>query len=139
MTDVSATIAPNSQQLTADDLMVGPLTITITKVSASNEKEQPIVINFEGDHGKPYKPCKIMRRVLVHCWGADGARYVGRGMTLYRDPDVMFGGLKVGGIRISHMSHIEQAMTMALTATRGKKSAFTVRPLKKAGQQQDAA
>jgi hypothetical protein len=70
-----------------------------------------------------------MRRVLVHVWGKDGNAYVGRAMKVYRDPKVLFGGVEVGGIRISHMSHIDKAVTMALTMTRANKKPFTVQPL----------
>lgn len=130
MADLSTTIAPKSDQLNADDLIVGPRTVTITRVSACPDSaEQPIAVNFDGDGGKPYKPCKSMRRVLVHVWGRDGDSYVGRAMTLYRDPEVQFGGLKVGGIRISHMSHIDRPMVMALTETRAKRKPYTVQPL----------
>ena len=71
-----------------------------------------------------------MRRVLVHVWGEKGEVYVGRSITLYKDPEVMWGGVKTGGIRISHMSHIDKPMTMALTATRANRKPFTVQPLK---------
>lgn len=131
MTDLSQTIAPRSDQLNSDDLIGGPRTITITKVSACPDSaEQPIAVSFEGDGGKPYKPCKSMRRVLVQAWGADGAAFVGRRLTLYRDPKVKFGGMEVGGIRISHMSHIDREMVMALTETRAKRTPYKVRPLK---------
>lgn len=128
--DMTMFITPKSDQLNADDLIGGPRTITVTKVSANQgSPEQPVSIWFEGDDGKPYKPCKSMRRVLVHVWGSDARSYVGRSMTLYCDPGVQFGGMKVGGIRISHMSHIGKEQTMALTATRAKRAPFTVRPL----------
>ncbi|MDR3439850.1 hypothetical protein [Telmatospirillum sp.] len=129
MTDLRKTIAPKSDQMNSDDLIGGARTITVTKVSLCTEAEQPIAINFEGDNGKPYKPCKSMRRVMVTVWGPDGGAYAGRSMTLYRDPSVQFGGLAVGGIRISHMSHIDKPVTMALTATRANRKAFTVKPL----------
>lgn len=130
MVDMSLTIAPKSDQLNADDLISGPLTVRITKVSANEgSAEQPISIFFEGDNGKPYKPCKSMRRVLVQVWGKDGSAYPGRSMTLYRDPKVQFGGLAVGGIRISHMSHIDHDVTMALTESKAKRKPFTVKPL----------
>ena len=131
MMDVGTTIAPKSDQLNSDDLISGPRTVTITRV-AGNEgsAEQPINIFFEGDDGKPYRPCKSMRRVLVSVWGRDGNEYVGRAMTLYRDPSVRFGGLEVGGTRISHMSHIDKPITMALTATRANRKPYTVQPLK---------
>lgn len=129
MTDMLKSIAPKSDQLNADDLSAGrTLTIKITKVSGV-AGEQPIAINYEGDNGKPYMPCKSMRRVLVNVWGKDGADYVGRSLTLYCDPKVMFGGVAVGGLRISHMSHIDKDMTMALTATRSNRKPFTVKPL----------
>ena len=52
-------------QLNADDLIGGPRTITVTRVSKMKEPDQPIAIYFEGDGGKPYKPGKSMRRVLL--------------------------------------------------------------------------
>ena len=128
MTDLSATIVPKSDQLNADDLIVGPRTIEITRVSVASA-DQPVSIYFKGDDGKPYKPCKSMRRVLVMLWGADSTAYTGRTMTLYRDNEVRFGSDEVGGIRISHMSHIDRDMTVSLTATRGKKKPHTVRRL----------
>jgi hypothetical protein len=70
-----------------------------------------------------------MARVMVTCWGPDANQYIGRSLTLYRDPKVLWGGLAVGGIRISHMSHIDDAHTMALTATKGSRKPFTVKPL----------
>ncbi len=134
MTDLSTTIAPKSDQLNSDDLIAGPMTIKITKVSANlSTPEQPISISFEGDNGKPYKPCKSMRRVLVNIWGSDGNKFPGRSMTLYRDPAVKFGGFDVGGIRISHMTDITKPVTMALTASKANRKPFTVQPLQAPG------
>jgi hypothetical protein len=85
--------------------LTGPITITITGVTVKGGgQEQPVAIHFEGDDGKPYKPCKSMSRVLVSAWGPDSSKYVGRSLTLYCDPKVKWGGMEVGGIRISHMS-----------------------------------
>ena len=128
MIDLRGTIKPKSDQLNADDLIGGPVTIRITGV-AVGEGEQPVSISFDGDGGKPFKPGKSMRRVLVNLWGPDGAAYIGRSLTIYRDEQVVFGGVEVGGIRISHMSHLQRETTMALTATKAKRKPFTVRPL----------
>lgn len=128
--DMSTTISPKSTQLNADDLIAGPRNITITSVSANpGNAEQPVAISFEGDGGRPFLPCKTIRRVMVHCWGKDASAYIGRTMTLYRDPEVTWGGMKVGGIRISHMSHIDGSKTMALTATQKQRKPYTVKPL----------
>jgi len=128
MIDLRGTIKPKSDQLNADDLIGGPVTIRITDVSVG-EGDQPVSISFEGDGGKPFKPGKSMRRVLVNLWGPDGETYVGRSLTIYRDEQVVFGGVEVGGIRISHMSNLQRETTMALTATKAKRKPFTVKPL----------
>jgi hypothetical protein len=128
--DMSEFVAPKSDQLNSDDLIAGPRTIRITKVKANEgSKEQPINVYFDGDDGKPYRPCLSMRRVMIAVWGPDASHYIGRSMTLYRDPSVTWGGLEVGGIRISHLSHIEREMTMALTATKKARKPYTVKPL----------
>lgn len=130
MTDLSGTIVPKSDQMNADDLISGPRTIKITKVTAdTGSAEQPILIHYDGDGGKPYKPCKSMRRVMVSIWGSDGALFAGRSMTLYRDPSVKWGGMEVGGIRISHMSDMDAPVTMALTATKQSRKPYRVEPL----------
>lgn len=129
--DLRDTIIAKSDQLNSDDLMGGPITVTIRDVTKKQgEKDQPISIFYNGDDNKPWKPCKSMRRVLLQLWGHEGKDYIGRGLTLYRDEKVQWGGEAVGGIRISHMSHIKGEEIMALTATRGSKKQYKVRPLK---------
>jgi hypothetical protein len=130
MIDMSSTIIPKSDQLNSDDLISGPVTIKITSVKKDEgSKEQPILIFFEGDNGKPWKPCKSMRKVLVEVWGKDGLSYVGRRLTLYRDPTVTWGGLAIGGIRVSHMGDIDADRTFALTATKQSRKPYTVKRL----------
>ena len=129
MSDMKQAIIPKSDQLNADDLMTGPITVKITAVTVRGGQEQPVAISYEGDNGKPYKACKSMCRVLVTAWGPDSQKYVGRSMTLYCAPRVKWAGMEVGGIRISHMSDIEAPLTMALTVTRANKKPFTVKPI----------
>lgn len=138
MTDLTDTILAKSDQITADDLLSGPRTVRITDVQADAGAEQPVTIHIEGDT-KVFRPSKSMRRVLVHCWGPDGAAYVGRSVTLYRDPAVTFGGAQVGGIRISAMSHLERAMTLALAESRKSRKPFRVQPLRVEPQEEKAA
>lgn len=130
MNDMRSVIIPKSDQINADDLIGGPKTITITDVSIRPGTEQPVSIRFDGDGGKPYKPSKSMCRVMVNCWGPDASVYVGRSMTLYRDPKIKWGGMEVGGIRISHMTDIKATTIMALTETRGNKKPHTVQVLR---------
>lgn len=130
MTDISNlsdTVKPKSNQLNSDDLLSGPITVTIEAV-ARGTAEQPVRVSISGGF-QPYYPCKSMRRVLIACWGDDGRAWVGRSMTLYADPAVKFGGVQVGGIRISHLSDIQKDTTLALTVTKAKREPFTVKKL----------
>jgi hypothetical protein len=126
--DLTRTIEPNSDQLNADDLIAGPQTFTVERVSAGSA-EQPVDVHLVELPGRPYRPSKSMRRVLVATWGKEGAVYAGRRLTLYRDPEVTFGRDKVGGIKISHLSHIEKRQAIALTVTRGRRAPHVVEPL----------
>lgn len=126
--DLTDSIIPNSDQLNADDLMAGPRTVTIAEV-VRGSSEQPVDVVLVEFPGRPFRPSKSMRRVMVAAWGVQSSAYLGRRMTIYRDPDVMFGGAKVGGIRISHLSHIDKPLKVALTVTRGKRAPYVVNPL----------
>jgi hypothetical protein len=119
--DMLSTIIPKSDQLNADDLIGAPRTIKITACVVRIDQAQPVAISFEGDNGKPYKPCKGMRRILVQLWGPDSKNYVGRSLTLCRDDEVVYAGVKVGGIRISHMSDIKDDVIVALTISKAKR------------------
>lgn len=126
--DMTNSIIPKSDQINADDLMTGPVTVTIAKVSAGSA-EQPVDVHLEEFPGRAFRPSKSMRRVMVAAWGASTDAYTGHRMTLYRDPTIKFGRDEVGGIRISHMSHIDKNLKIALTVTRGKREPFVVEPL----------
>ena len=122
------TIVPNSNQLNADQLIGGPMTITVTAVRRGNS-EQPIIVHYANEAGRPYKPCLTMRKVLIFAWGEDGEQWVGRMLTLYNKRDVKWGGVEVGGIRISHMSHVDGDIKLSLAATRGKKEPIIIKRL----------
>jgi hypothetical protein len=130
MTDINLIKAmqPKSDQLNADDFVAGPMTIKVSAVHIGTG-EQPVSIRFEGDNGKPYKPCKSMLRLLVRAWGADSKAFVGRLITLYRDDAVRFGKDRVGGVRISHMSHLDGDLVVPLTVSRGMRKEYTVKTI----------
>lgn len=125
--DLTQSIAPRSDQVNADDLIAGPITYTVREVIAGKAESPFDFLLVETD--RAYRPSKTMRRVIVNAWGADAANYAGRRLTLYREPSIMFGGQRVGGIRISHMSHIDGPREVLAQVTRGKREKFTVAPL----------
>lgn len=128
MNDMTSVIIPKSDQYNAEDFLAGPRTFCIEAISINPGNEQPVAIKLQGE-SRVWRPCKSMSRCLVSAWGANASAYIGRSVTLYCDPSVKWGGLAVGGIRISHLTHIEREMVMALTETKGKRKPFTVKPL----------
>lgn len=129
ISDLSGTIIPKSDQLNADQLLGGPMQILITGVSRGTDEKQPIFIDYQGGEGRPWKPCLTMRKVLIAAWGSDGRRWAGKSAVLFNDPSVQYGGMQVGGIRISALSDIPSDMTVTVTEKRGKKAKIVIKRL----------
>lgn len=128
MNDMSAVIVAKSDQWNADDFTAGPRTFTVEDVTIRPGTEQPVSIKLAGSD-KVFRPCKTVSRVLVAAWGADATAYRGRQVELYTNPEVTWGGMKVGGIRISRMSHLERPLVIALQEKKGSRKMTTVNPL----------
>jgi hypothetical protein len=103
--NIEDTLAPNSDQLDAVDLLGGPRVFTVESVNKNNG-EQPVNVKL-AEFPRPWRPGKSMRRVLAYCWGVEAAEWAGRRVELFCDPEVTFGRDKVGGTRISRLSHID--------------------------------
>ena len=128
MLDITESTAPRSDQQNYEDYLGGPKTVTVEKVT-SGSAEQPVDVHLVEFPGRPFKPSKTVRRILLSAWGKDASTWTGRRMTLFGDPSIKFGGIAVGGIRVSHLSHIDRPLTLALTVSRGKRAPHTVDPL----------
>lgn len=125
--DLRSTTVPKSTQLNADQLIVGPMDLRVTDVCIGPDEKQPIAVHYENEAGRPFLPCLTMRRVLLAAWGHDGREWIGKGLRVFHDPQVRFGGEDVGGVRISHMTDIPgRRIELKLTATRGKKVLYTI-------------
>jgi len=121
ISDLSSTIIAKSDQLNADDLIGGEKVITISGVSLNNLVEAPIVLHYDGDDGRPFKPCLTVRRILLAAWGKNGNDWIGKQARLYCDPAVVYAGKEVGGIRVSALSDMQKPLSVKLSVTRGKK------------------
>ena len=111
--DLSGTLETKSDQLNAVDLLPGPITVQVVSVKKVEDKKQPTHIEITGGY-KTYKPCLGMRRILAAAWGLDGSVYVGRSMTLYRDPDIEYSNQATGGIRIAALSDMPKPLDIRL-------------------------
>lgn len=115
-----------SDQLNSCDILGGPLVSTIVDVRQGNS-DQPVIIDIDS-WPQPWKPSKTSLRVLCACWGNDPQQWIGRVAVLICDETVLWAGQAVGGIRTSHLSHIDGTKTIMVNATRGKKKAEIVEP-----------
>jgi len=126
--DFLATTQAKSDQINSVDLLGGPLTCQITDIQMTGSADQPICIYVDA-HPQPWKPSKTSRRVLAACWAdSEPSEWVGRTIVLYNDPTVKWAGKAEGGIRCSHLSHIDGEKTIMVNETRGKKAAQKVLP-----------
>lgn len=122
------TAEPRSDQWNAEDFLSGPRTFTIAGVTPGKAEQKYDIQLVEGE-GRVWRPPLTMLRVLLAAWGDNAAEWQGRRVTLYLDPTVRFGKEQVGGIRISHLSHIDKPLTVSVTVTRGRRAPYKVEPL----------
>lgn len=122
------TIEKKTDQLNYEDFLGGVTRIVTVAGVKAGTKEQQYDIAIEGDQ-RVWRPAVTVLKLLVEAWGDDATAWVGRRAELFGDPEIMFGRDKVGGIRVSRVSHIAKPVSANLTVTRGKRSKHTVDPL----------
>lgn len=122
------TIEKKTDQLNFEDFLGGVTRIVTIADVRKGTKEQQYDIAIEGDT-RVWRPAVTVLKLLVAAWGDDATVWAGRSAELYGDPDVTFGREKVGGIRVSRLSHIDGPVSANLTETRGKRKTHTVDPL----------
>lgn len=123
------TIEKKTDQLNYEDFLGGVTRIVTIAGVKKGTKEQQYDIAIEGDK-RVWRPPATVLKLLVEAWTDEASTWVGRRAELYGDPDVDFGPQKkIGGIRVSRLSHIDAPFSRMLTTTRGQKRLFTVDPL----------
>ena len=128
--NLSDAIVAKSDQLNADDLLSGPRTFTIKEVRRGDNDQPVSIVLAEFPAKRPFKPSKTVLRVLVYAFGEETDNWPPNvRMTLYRDASVKWAGQEIGGIRVSHLSHIGKQIKVALAESKGKKSLHVVDPL----------
>lgn len=127
--DITETTEPKSDQQQYDAYLGGITRVVTVSGVTKGSPEQPVNVELAEFPGKPFRPNKTMRRILVLGWGADSSAYIGRKLKLFGNPAVVFGGKAVGGVEIEAMSHLDKPLVVPLTVTRGKRKNFTVNVL----------
>lgn len=127
------TAPPRSDQLNGDDFSGGrSATVTIADVKEGSTDLALYDINLVEVERRVWRPPLTILRLLMAMWGDEAADWVGRKVTLYRDDTVKVGKEVMGGIRVSHASHLptgDKPFAVRITSTRGRKAPFTILPL----------
>lgn len=128
MANIAKAIEPKSDQQNAVDYLSGPRVFTIAGTSdyRDDKGRAKVSIHLVEAPDRPFKPSATNLRLIVIGWGQDDTTWPGRRIKLTLDPNVTFGGEKVGGIRVVALSDLEQPFTAKLPTTRGKKAEFRV-------------
>lgn len=124
--DLQRATQAKSDQLNSCDLLGGSIVAKILDVKPGSS-EQPVIIIIDS-WPQPWKPSKTSLRVLSACWGNDPSVWIGRYAVLFCDDSVTFGKEAIGGVRTSHLSHINGRKVVSVNSTRGKKAAQVVEP-----------
>lgn len=108
--DISKALIAKSDQLNAADLTGSPVVATIESVRPG-DSAKPVIVELVGMKGRPWKPSKGMLRVLASRWGTETDQWIGRLVKLVNNPDVIYSGVKMGGVEVVAMSHIDGPFT----------------------------
>lgn len=127
--DVSNAIVAKSDQINAVDLVGRDVTVTVVDVKPGPADQPVHIITDAYGPSRPWKPSKTALRDIVQVWGTDSTVWVGRRLTLWNDPEVLWAGQAVGGVRIRAMSHIDKAFEAKHVITRGKTKKVMIQPL----------
>lgn len=127
MNELHQALSAKSDQLNAVDIMGVEPVIRIREVKINLKSDQPLLVYFDGDNNKPWKPSKGMGRILMAAWGDDYKSWAGRYAQIYFEPSVKFGGAEVGGIRVRALSDIPEAgLNCVLALNRAKRVPYHV-------------
>jgi hypothetical protein len=67
--------------------------------------------------------------LLVRVWGPDANKYIGQSLTIYCDPTVTWAGKPEGGIRVSHMTGLDEEIVEYMRTSREKTKPYKILPL----------
>lgn len=133
VTDAREFMVIKSDQMNYEDFISGPQAFIITKLGRKMDKGEPrLMVYLSGREKTPWIPSKGMVKCLsnISGWGPNLKDWIGRSITLFGEPTVMFGGKELGGIRVSHISHIEEQYVTKISERRGVRTDYLIKPMR---------
>lgn len=129
--DIRAATKPKSDQLNYETFLTGPQTFTVSKVTPG-DRDHPVFIHMVECPATPYKPSKGMLKCIAQPdgWGDKSSQWVGKAITLYGDPTVIYGGVEVGGIKVAGLGDIKGDFETLISARRGVRKPHLIKKIK---------
>lgn len=126
----------NNEMLPVEGVTVRIVGANVDEVTDPEDRERKvakIALALEDAHtGAPMKawiPCPTTFRVMTALFGTNlTRRWVGRLLTIHRDPNVRVGRKVVGGIRIMGSPELDKPMPLEIKAGRAPVYRVTLRP-----------
>lgn len=128
--DIRAATKPKSDQLNYETFLTGSQTFTVSKVTPG-DRDHPVFIHMNECPATPYKPSKGMLKCIAQPdgWGDKSSQWVGKSITLYGDPTVIYGGVEVGGIKVAALSDINGDYETLISARRGVRKPHLIKKI----------
>ena len=128
--DIRAATKPKSDQLNYETFLTGPQTFIVSKVTPG-DRDHPVFIHMNECPATPYKPSKGMLKCIAQPdgWGDKSSQWVGKSITLYGDPTVIYGGVEVGGIKVAALSDINGDYETLISARRGVRKPHLIKKI----------
>lgn len=128
--DIRAATKPKSDQLNYETFLTGPQTFIVSKVTPG-DRDHPVFIHMNECPTTPYKPSKGMLKCIAQPdgWGDKSSQWVGKSITLYGDPTVIYGGVEVGGIKVAALSDINGDYETLISARRGVRKPHLIKKI----------
>jgi hypothetical protein len=128
--DIRAATKPKSDQLNYENFIAGPQTFTVSSVTRG-DRDHPVFVHLVECPATPYKPSKGMLKCIAapDGWGDKSTQWVGKAITLYGDPTVVYGGVEVGGIKVGALGNIASDYETLISARRGVRKPHLIRKL----------
>lgn len=128
--DIRAATKPKSDQLNYETFLTGSQTFTVSKVTPG-DRDHPVFIHMNECPATPYKPSKGMLKCIAQPdgWGDKSSQWVGKSITLYGDPTVIYGGVEVGGIKVAALSDISGDYETLISARRGVRKPHLIKKI----------
>ena len=126
-------ITIKSDRMNYEDFITGPQSFTIERLGKKNDQgNDRLLIFMKGRPDTPFWVPKGMAKCLANPsgWGnAPFSEWIGRSMTLFGEPTVVYGGKELGGVRISHISHIDAPYTTKISLRRGVRIDYEIQKM----------